>query len=189
MRVWLQTAPVALRYWEEVGAIEWVRIPGFPDYHQDAPGARLDGRYLTGRRFDGSRLGTWRERLQVSPHFPVGTTYDEMFDVGRRGSEVAGSQGGMMVPVTGTGIVAAFLARVIEEERCTILLEHRVTELLLENNAVVGVRAAGPAGEVTLAGEVVLATKAYVLGRPDGRGVPRPRIGPLRERGAALGGR
>ena len=107
MRLWLRTAPVALRYWEEVGAIDWVRIPGFPDYHQDVPGAGLDGRYVTGARFDGSRLGAWRERLQVSPHFPVGTTYDEMFDVGRRGSEVAGTRGGMSDPLTfGTGIVA-----------------------------------------------------------------------------------
>jgi 3-oxosteroid 1-dehydrogenase len=164
--LWLETAPVALRYWEEVGAIAWVQIPGFADYHQDAPGARLDGRYVTGARFDGSRLGTWRERLQVSPHFPIGTTYDEMFEVGRRGSEVAGAGSGMSDPLTfGTGIVAAFLARVVAEPGVEILLGHRVSELLRDGGdacgRVTGVRAASPGGEVTVSGEVVLATSAY----------------------------
>ena len=28
--LWLRTAPVALRYWEEAGAIEWVADPGVP---------------------------------------------------------------------------------------------------------------------------------------------------------------
>ena len=56
-----------------------------PTTTRTSPGALLDGRYVTGARFDGSRLGPWRERLQVSPHFPIGTTYDEMFEHGRRG--------------------------------------------------------------------------------------------------------
>ena len=38
--LWLRTAPVAAAYWEEVGAIEWELIKGFPDYHHGAPGAR-----------------------------------------------------------------------------------------------------------------------------------------------------
>jgi 3-oxosteroid 1-dehydrogenase len=162
MRRWIQAAPTAIRYWEEVGAIEWVLIPGFADYHQESPGARLAGRYLTGARFDGSRLGEWRERLQVSPHFPIGTTYDEMFLAGRRGSEVAGERGGFADPLTfGTGVVAAFFRRVLEEESIELLLEHRVVELLEEDGRVVGVRAEGPQGELVRRGEVVLATSSY----------------------------
>ena len=162
MRLWLHTAPAALGYWEEVGAIEWVQIPGFADYHQDVAGALLDGRYVTGARFDGSLLGPWRDRLQVSPHFPIGTTYDEMFEHGRRASEVAGATSGMADPLTfGTGIVAAFFSRVLDEDGIAILLEHRVTELLRDGDAVVGVRADGPAGTVSLPGQVVLATSAY----------------------------
>src|SRR5262249_4442482 len=131
MLLWLRTAPRALAYWEAVGAVEWVQIPGFADYHQDVPGARLDGRYVTGARFDGTLLGEWRDRLQVSPHFPMGTTYDEMFAVGRRGSEVGRPGGETADPLTfGTGIVAAFLRRVLQEEAIKIRLGHRVTRLL-----------------------------------------------------------
>ena len=162
MLVWLRRAPEALAYWEAVGAVEWVQIPAFADYHQDVPGARLDGRYVTGARFDGARLGDWRERLQVSPHFPMGTTYDEMFAVGRRGSEVTATSGGMADPLTfGTGIVAAFLRRVLEENAIEIRLRHRVTDLVRDGDAVVGVEADGPDGPVRALGEVVLATSAY----------------------------
>ncbi len=72
MMRWLESGPAAMKYWEDIGAIQWELIPGFPDYHQDAPGARLEGRYLTGRRFDGRRLGGWRERLAGEPALPQG---------------------------------------------------------------------------------------------------------------------
>ncbi len=157
---WLRAAPTAIRYWEEVGAIEWVLIPGFPDYYQEAPGAKPEGRYLTGARFPSSRLGAWRERLQVSPHFPVGTTYDEMFVHGRRAAELARDPASDGLTF-GTGIVAAFLARVLQEESIEILMEHRVTELLKEDGRVAGVRAEGPDGEVTVRGDVVLSTSSY----------------------------
>ena len=57
--------------------------------------------------------------------------------------------------------MAAFLARVLEEERITILLAHRVTALLRDDDGVTGVSADGPDGEVAFDGDVVLATSAY----------------------------
>ena len=39
MRRWLEVAPAAVRYWEDVGAIRWTVIPGLADYHDEADGA------------------------------------------------------------------------------------------------------------------------------------------------------
>ena len=47
MKRWIDTAPDAIRYWEEVGAIKWAVIPGLADYFNASDGARPAGRYLT----------------------------------------------------------------------------------------------------------------------------------------------
>ena len=86
MHRWLDTAPQAMEYWEQVGAISWEIIPDLADYHSEAAGALDVGRYLTNAVIDGSVLGEWRERLRVSPNFPVGMTYAEMHVKGRRSS-------------------------------------------------------------------------------------------------------
>lgn len=185
MRTWLRTAPVAARYWEQVGAIRWSVIPGLADYHNEADGALGAGRYLTNEPIDGGVLGEWREYLRVSPYFPVGTTYAEMFVKGRRLTYVdetedgghagmnafglpgrqheASAQVGGSDPLTfGTGVVASFLARVLREDRVRIRRSHPVTELLTgQDGRVVGVRADGPDGPVTEHGVVVLATSSY----------------------------
>jgi 3-oxosteroid 1-dehydrogenase len=182
MRRWLETSPEAIRYWEDVGAIRWTVIPGLADYHNEADGALPQGRYLTNEAIDGSVLGEWRDRLRVSPYFPVGTTYAEMFVKGRRlthvDEESAGEQAGVQafgLPdrrdeqaatpdrlTFGTGVVASFLARVLREPGIRLHLEHRVTALLTdEDGAVVGVRAEGPQGPVERRGPVVLATSTY----------------------------
>lgn len=184
MHRWLTTSPAALEHWEEVGAIRWTVIPGLADYHHGADGAREAGRYLTNEVVDGSVLGAWRERLRVSPYFPVGTTYADMFVKGRRLTYVDDNQDGEAQagvqafglpesreeqathdgdPLTfGTGVVASFLARVLQEDRVTIRTEHPVVELLTdEAGAVVGLRADGPDGPVERRGPVVLATSTY----------------------------
>lgn len=183
---WIEESPKALKYWEDVGAIKWTVIPGLADYHNEADGALPEGRYLTNELIDGSVLGEWREKLRYSPYFPVGQTYDEMLGKGRRASYVEedspekhshaglpafgladGSHpkeaGGTDDPLTfGTGVVASFLARVIKEPSIDIRLEHRVTQLLTnDQGAVVGVRAESPTGEVEVNGPVVLATSTY----------------------------
>jgi 3-oxosteroid 1-dehydrogenase len=176
MEVWLSSAPEAMRYWEDVGAIRWTVIPGLVDYHSDVPGALGEGRYLTNEPVDGTILGEWRSRLRVSPYFPVGTTYAEMMKVGRRvnaardthafGAWDASQDGEAGVdsdPLTfGTGVVAGFLARALAEPDVEIRTGHRVTELLrAEDGTVVGVAAETAEGPVEVRGEVVLATSTY----------------------------
>lgn len=187
MRRWLTESPKAIRYWEAVGAIRWAVIPGLADYHAEAEGALGAGRYLTNEVVDGSVLGEWRQRIRVSPYFPVGTTYGEMFVEGRRvsgsdaddtaargdqaqafgltrsGEETDGRQADTADPLTfGTGVVASFLARLLKEESVTIRTSHPVTELLTDGaGRVVGVRAQGADGPVEAYGDVVLATSTY----------------------------
>lgn len=182
---WLTTSPKAIEWWEEIGAIRWTVIPGLADYHNECEGAWPEGRYITNEVIDGSALGEWREKLRVSPYFPVGTTYADMFVKGRRltyvdDNESGESQAGVQAfgvvesreeieasaegdPLTfGTGVVASFLARVLQEDKIQIRTGHRVTELLTDDSgAVVGVRAATTDGDVELRGPVVLATSTY----------------------------
>ncbi|MGV1047011.1 MAG: FAD-binding protein [Solirubrobacterales bacterium] len=187
MRRWIATAPAAARHWEELGAIRWTVIPGLADYHSYADGAHGPGRYLTNEVIDGAELGEWRERLRVSPYFPVGTTYAEMFARGRRRAfvdskerEGVADHAGIPAfglpegrrpvaaesasdPLTfGTGVVASFLARALREPAIEILLEHRVGELIpAPDGGAAGVRAEGPNGTVERRGPVVLATSSY----------------------------
>jgi 3-oxosteroid 1-dehydrogenase len=161
MRRFVTTAPVAMRHWEELGAVRWTVIDGLADYHTEAEGALPSGRYLTGEPVDGSALGPWRDRLRTSPYFRTGTTYSDMFTEGRRRTrnrqdEVSGD------PLTlGTGLVAGFLARTRREKSVELLLSTRVTRLLAEDGSVVGVRAEGPEGPVERRGPVVLATSSF----------------------------
>ncbi|PXY30806.1 FAD-dependent oxidoreductase [Prauserella flavalba] len=187
MRRWITTAPEAMRYWEDIGAIRWKVIPGLADYHNEADGALPMGRYLTNEVIDGGVLGPWRRLLRVSPYFPVGTTYDDLLTRGRRAAyvdnpgeeEPATEHAGVPAfgiadgrdrsgqprgddPLTfGTGVVASFLARALREENIEIRTSHPVTGLLSEGGRVVGVRADGPGGPVELRGPVVLATSTY----------------------------
>lgn len=183
---WIRTGPDAIRYWEDLGAIRWRVIPGLADYHNEADGALPVGRYLTGEVIDGGVLGAWRDKLRVSPYFPVGTTYDELMEKGRRATYVDSEESGPgksdhagvpafgiadgrefdategSDPLTfGTGVVASFLRRVLQEDRIEIRRSHRVTELLTDADRVAGVRADGPDGPVEVRGPVVLATSTY----------------------------
>ena len=182
---WLHSSPEALRYWEDVGAIRWEVIPDLADYHSEAAGALEVGRYLTNEVIDGSELGEWRQRLRVSPNFPVGMTYAEMHIRGRRTSSVAAQEEneiaqhagvpafgrtdvqpvkaeGAEDPLTfGTGVVASFLARLVREPGVEIRLKSPVTELVVEDGHVVGARGTGPDGDFELRGPVVLATSTY----------------------------
>lgn len=161
MRRWLTLAPRAARYWEESGAVTWTVIQGLADYHADVPGALPAGRYLTAAPVDVRSLGKWRQRLRVSPWFRPGTTYDELIAEGRRralGVDAAPDD----VLALGTGLVAGFLARALQQPGIEFLLATRVTGLRQRGDGTVtGVRATGPDGAVERTGTVVLATSSF----------------------------
>ncbi len=159
LRRWVVTAPVAMRYWEDVGAVRWVLIRGLADYRSDLDGALASGRYLTAAPVPASRLNEWQGRLRVSPYFRMGTTYEDVFAAGRRRL----AQGDDADELTfGTGLVAGFLARVLEEPRVELVVSARVRELLRDDDGrVVGARADGPGGPIERYGSVVLATSTF----------------------------
>jgi 3-oxosteroid 1-dehydrogenase len=160
MRRWLTTAPAAMRYWEEQGALRWTVISGLADYHAEADGALPNGRYLTCEPVDLTELGTARSRLRISPYFRMGTTYADLFAKGRR--TTAASADIPTVATFGTGLVAGFLTRILAQQGVEILFSHRVTELVIDDHGrVTGVRATGPDGPVLRNGPVVLATSTY----------------------------
>ena len=85
----------------------------------------------------------------------------------------------------GTGLVAGFLARTVQQESVELLVSTPVRELLQDDEgAVVGVRAEGPDGVVERHGPVVLATSTYDWDPRAGVRVPRAARGRLREHGA-----
>ena len=163
MQRWLNAAPVAIRHWEDVGAVTWTLISGLADYHTEAEGALSSGRYLTGEPVPAGVLGGWRERLRVSPYFRMGSTYGDIMAEGRRRltSGTGESADGEMLTM-GTGLVAGFLARAVEQESIELLLSTPVRQLLQDDEGtIVGVRAEGPDGVVERHGPVVLATSTY----------------------------
>jgi 3-oxosteroid 1-dehydrogenase len=163
---WLSQAPRAAEYFEQVGAVTWSLIPDYPDYYQDAPGARSTGRYLTAS-YDARKLGDWRDRLRVSPHFPVGTTYSELLGAGLRASAFgtapeAGEIRRSDLLTFGTGVVGGFLTSALEHH-VDIRLEHDVVDLECDDGGrVVGVISRTPEGHPErFPGAVVLATSGY----------------------------
>ena len=84
MARWLTMAPLAMSYWEEVGAVQWTIIDGLADYHSEVSGALSSGRYLTGAPVSVGSLGKHRHALRTSPYFRMGTTYADLFEKGRR---------------------------------------------------------------------------------------------------------
>jgi 3-oxosteroid 1-dehydrogenase len=178
---WLTMAPLAMSYWEGVGAVQWTVIDGLADYHSEVPGALSSGRYLTGAPVPVGALGERRHELRTSPYFRMGTTYADLFARGRRvtalddpddaahraiDGEAAVSDPAAAEPQTltfGTGLVAAFLARLLDSGGdVEILLNHRVTEVTQDaHGRVTGVQAASSDGPVERHGPVVLATSTY----------------------------
>ena len=162
LRRWLETAPVAVKYWEDLGAVRWTLIRELADYHTEASGALASGRYLTGEPVDAVVLGSWRDRLRTSPYFRPGTTYADMFLEGRRQTTQAGDADADKLTL-GTGLVAGFLARaLLHNDSIRFRLATPVRALLHDDEGqVIGVRAAGPDGPVEEQGPVVLATSTY----------------------------
>ena len=166
-RTWLQGAADAARWLEERGVIRWQVIPDYPDYYYPTlRGSRAKGRYLTGAPFDGHQLGEARAHLHVSPHFPVGITYDEMFAWGGMSSktnwdwDLVAKRREDDILTFGTGIAAALFKGVLDRG-VRVLRAHSAIELLTDGGRVTGLRCTGPDGDVELRGPVILATGSH----------------------------
>ena len=140
MRRWLTTAPAAVRYWEDIGAIRWTVIPeprGLPrGGRRGARGGPLPDqrgdRRQRARRVARSPAGQplLPRRDHVRRHVHQGSPADAVdepggvaehagvpaFGLPQQGTAPPGAEG--RDPLTfGTGVVASFLARVLGEDR------------------------------------------------------------------------
>ncbi len=168
---WVEGAIEAARWFEDVGAIAWRLIPGYEDYYYpDAPGSRPTGRYLTGQPFDGSTLGDQRKLILDAPHWPIGITYEEMFAWGgvsardRWDTELMAQRRRDDIVTFGQGI-ASWFAKAVLDRDIAVYTGQPVTELVVDDDRVVGIRSDGgtdpDAGVLELTGSVILATGAH----------------------------
>jgi 3-oxosteroid 1-dehydrogenase len=161
-RQWVNAAPAAVEYLARDCQVGWQIIPNYPDYYfPQVAGARETGRYLTSEPVKGAEIGDIRSRVATTPHYPMGISYGEMFDLDARAKrDLLKKRAEDDVLSFGPGI-AAYLARAIAERDITVLFEHRATELVVTGGAVTGVVCETPNGPVTFSGPVVLATSTY----------------------------
>jgi len=164
--------PQVAKWLGDHAGIPWKIIKDFPDYHHPhAPGTAASGRYLEVSLFDGKTLGDWqRKTYAMSPHMPPGITHDELFawgsiscaltwDYGTMGKRIATDQRGF-----GPGMMGWFLKAALIDRGIPCLNGTGVQELVLQDGAVVGVRAENADGETLWIGArkgVVLAIGGY----------------------------
>jgi 3-oxosteroid 1-dehydrogenase len=146
--VLLDTGLAAVKYLEERAGVRWKLVAGFPDYHYPrAPGSAAAGRYLEVELFDGKALGPWQGKTYLSPHMPNGITHDELFawggfvnvtrwDFALMGKRYKQDQRGFGPGLMAYLVKAAMLDRAIPAHVAT-----PARELVVEDGAVVGVRA------------------------------------------------
>jgi 3-oxosteroid 1-dehydrogenase len=144
----LDTGPAAARYFEEHAGVRWKIIKGFPDYHYPkAPGTIAAGRYLEVHLFDGAALGEWQSKTYLSPHMPNGIDHDELFAWGgflnvlKWDFTLLAKRYRKDMRGFGPGMMAYFVKAAMIDRKIPAFLESPVTELIVEEGVVIGVRA------------------------------------------------
>ena len=144
----LDIGPECVRYFEEKAGVKWKVIEGFPDYHYPrAPGTVAAGRYLECEPFPGAELGEWQKKTYLSPHMPNGITHDELFawggfvNVMKWDFATLGKRVSKDVRTFGPGMMAYFVRAAMIERKIPAYVDCPARELVVENGAVVGVRA------------------------------------------------
>ena len=142
------TGLAAVRYLEERAGVRWKIIKGFPDYHYPkAPGTVAAGRYLEVELFKGEALGEWQKKTYLSPHMPNGITHDELFAWGgfvnvlRWDFALMGKRYKQDLRGFGPGMMAYLVKAAMIDRGIPAFVGTPARELILEDGAVVGVRA------------------------------------------------
>jgi 3-oxosteroid 1-dehydrogenase len=166
----LDNGILAARYFEEHAGVRWKIIKDFPDYYfPTAPGSAKTGRYLEVELFKGHELGEWRKKTYLSPHMPNGITHDELFawggfthvmswDFATLGQRMTEDHRGF-----GPGMMAYFVKAAVIDRKIAAHLSTPAREIIVENGAVVGVRAEQNGKELMIRAKrgVVLAVGGY----------------------------
>jgi len=165
---YIDHGPVALKYFSDAG-IPFKLVPGLPDhYHGHAPGSRVEGRMIETELISAQDLGTWQNKVDVSPELPMGVTFGEAIAWGgignarnydatlmteRRNQDMRGF---------GAGLVAHFVKALLDRN-VPLRLQTPALHLIVVDGCVEGLRAEHDGTEYTIRGRrgVILAGGGY----------------------------
>lgn len=131
--------------------IELDRIAYWPDYYDDRPGGSAQGRTVVAKVFDVTQLGDWADKLRPS-FLPLAGPLDEMMMIPHfkhswkaKGTMLKIGVKNALAKLTGRKLVgagASLQGRMLQaalRNEVEIRLDTPVKELVVENDAVVGV--------------------------------------------------
>ncbi len=173
MDVLLANMHAAIEYVEKEAGVQWIAVEGLPDYYYpDAPGSST-GRYLSVDIFDGASLGEWQHRTYGTPHLPQGILHREMYAFGGLARVAEWDYELIAERITkdqrtfGPGMMGYFLKAALVDRGISAHTETPVRQLIVEDGAVVGVRAERDGRDlfVRARGGVILAIGGYDLNK------------------------
>ena len=141
--------------------MRFARATDYPDYYPELPGGKI-GRAIEAQPFDAKRIGEWWSTSRALLPLPMMT--NDVWLMGRswsspsgmvRGAQFVGrTLGGLLTGKRlvgiGAGLAAQFCHAVTLGLRVPLWLNAPVTELLVENDRVVGVRIQRAGGTQTI---------------------------------------
>ncbi|CAM2783011.1 FAD-binding protein [Mycobacterium intermedium] len=140
VETFVRTGPLMLDFVEKHSGLRFEVAEGFPDYQPELPGGQPGGgRSLSAAPFDLGVLGDWSERITAFPAdwsnvgFDAETRARLHADVARAGD----------LCVAGTALVAGLLQGLLDAGVAPCV-NSRAEQLIVEGDAVVGARIAGP---------------------------------------------
>ena len=167
VRAFVEAGPRMISYLEKHGGLEFFAVPGLPDYHPEHPGGKPGGgRTMGATLFPFDTLGEWREKVEVSPYYPVDLRMDET-PLGsavpkppspeQRARRALHDERGM-----GGGLIGWLLAACLRAG-VTIEVSTPAVELLVADGRVTGVVLQGPEQSRAVRAEagVILATGGF----------------------------
>lgn len=165
IEAWVDAAPEALAYLEENTPVRMMTVPNFPDYYHPygIPGRRHGGRSVEPVPYDApAELGEWADRLSsrvADPNLGGVTTLAEDLSGAAQsmGEEIARREAADL-RAKGAALIGR-LFRGLLDRGVEALSSTPAEELVVAGGAVIGVRCAGPDGDL-----LVGARKGVVLG-------------------------
>jgi 3-oxosteroid 1-dehydrogenase len=163
----VEAGPDAVHYLADRAGVRWSLVDGHLDnYHPWAPGSVPNCRFLEVEPLPGAELGEWQHRTQRCQFFPAGLTFAEM----RVPADAPAPLGGLLAErgaqdarACGEGLLAYLIKAALVDRGIPVLTSTRADSLIVGDGRVIGLRAFGTDGEVTVHASrgVLLATGGY----------------------------
>ncbi|MBB2941355.1 3-oxosteroid 1-dehydrogenase [Actinoplanes lutulentus] len=164
-RAFVETVPEVFELLRSKG-VRWVASHDYPDYYPDRPGGMV-GRGIEVEPFDTKKLGEWFETFRGRDSMPAPLKTDDVWLLSRAWSTPSGFvRGAQFVFRTLFGLatgkrlfgigsaLTASLFGIVREQGTSVLLNTPLTELIVEDGAIVG----------AVAGEMRIKTRNIILG-------------------------